>query len=258
MLSIYIHTLTNSIYTHIDNFRGITLLNIVCKIFTNILQSRLQCWAAAEDILIECQFGFRTGRSTTDAIFVVNALIEKYKHKKKPLYCAFVDFKKAFDSVDHTILCKKLAKLGVSSKIIQMMANMYTKARAQVKTPEGPTDTFQCNIVVRQGCPLSPLLFNLFVNDLPDAIANEVEGVTLNSLKVTCLMFADDLVLLADRPEGLQNSIDILGMYCRTQKLTVNVKKTKVLVFGRKANHHARIWKYQEHTIETVHQYKYL
>ena len=231
-----------------DNFRGITLLNIVCKIFTNILQSRLQCWAAAEDILNECQFGFHTGRSTTDAIFVVNALIEKSKHKKKPLYCAFGDFKKAFDSVDHT----------VSSKIIQMMANMYTKARAQVKTPEGPTDTFQCNIGVRQGCPLSPLLFSLFVNDLPDAIAKEVEGVTLNSLKVRCLMFADDLVLLADRPEGLQNSIDILGMYCRTQKLTVNVKKTKVLVFGRKANHHARIWKYQEHTIETVHQYKYL
>ena len=110
-----------------------------------------------------------------------------------------------------------------------MMANMYTKARAQVKTPEGPTDTFQCNIGVRQGCP----------NDLPDAIANEVEGVTLNSLKVTCLMFADDLVLLADRPEGLQNSIDILCMYHRTQKLTVNVKKTKVLVFGHKANHHA-------------------
>ncbi len=87
----------------------------------------------------------------------------------------------------------KLAELGVSTKMVQVIANMYTKARAQVRTAEGLTDSFQCNVGVRKGCPLSPLLFSLFVNDFPDLLSKEEDGVMLSSLKIACLMFADDL-----------------------------------------------------------------
>ncbi len=96
------------------------------------------------------------------------------------------------------------------------------------------------------------------MNDLPDLLSQEVGGVALNSLKFACLIFADDLVLLADSPECLQKSIDFLSMYCTTQALTVNVKKTKVLVFGHKANSPSQIWKYREGNIETVDRFKYL
>ena len=96
------------------------------------------------------------------------------------------------------------------------------------------------------------------MNDFPDLVSQEVGGVILNSLRIACLLFADDLVLLADSPEHLQNSIDLLSAYCNTYELTVNVNKTKILVFGRKSISPAQIWRYRDHNIEVVDKYKYL
>ena len=91
-----------------NNYRGITLLPILAKLFTSIIAERLKDWAHLSGLLGDCQFGFREGFSTVDAIFVLQTLLEKSQTLKQPLYCCFIDFRKAFDSISHTLLWRKL------------------------------------------------------------------------------------------------------------------------------------------------------
>ena len=104
-----------------SNYRGITLLPVMGKLFTAILRDRLFYWAEHNDKLGEAQFGFRPGKRTTDAIFVITTAIQSHKKRNKPLFACFVDFAKAFDSVNHQLLWEKLASMGVSTKIIRIL-----------------------------------------------------------------------------------------------------------------------------------------
>ena len=138
------------------NYRGITLLPTMGKIFTKVLEERLLHWAETNDLLNEAQFGFRPNRQTTDAIF-----IQDYKRRHKPVYACFVDFARAFDSVEHTLLWKKLARMGLSSKILHILQDMYLKATSRVRINGALTNPFSCDRGVRQGCNLSRYLFCL-------------------------------------------------------------------------------------------------
>ena len=146
-----------------SNYRGITLLNTVGKIFTSIVNSRLTEWAEKQLLIPESQFGFRKNRRTTDCIFIMNTLIETSRAHKVPLYVCFVDFRKAFDSVDHTMLWTKLIKLGISEQLLEI--NSAATSSVKLSTYE-VTHQFPCKKGIRQGCNLSPLLFTLFISDL--------------------------------------------------------------------------------------------
>ena len=95
----------------LNNYRGITLFSVMGKLFTAILCDRITQWATATQLLPETQFGFRKSRRATDCIFIVNTLIERTSCKKSTLFMCYVDFRKAFDSVDHYCLWKKLVQL---------------------------------------------------------------------------------------------------------------------------------------------------
>ena len=111
-----------------NNYRGITLLPIMSKIFTAIIRDRLWYWADLNGKLNESQFGFRQGRRTTDALFIMSSAIQVSKKKKTPLYTCFVDFAKAFDSVNHNLLWNKLASMGLNTKMLNILQSMYGKA----------------------------------------------------------------------------------------------------------------------------------
>ena len=108
----------------VDNYRGITLLPVIAKLLFAIISNRLYLWAESNE-----QFGFRTNHRSVDAMFILNALIENAKSKRTNLYCCFVDFKKAFDSVQHHLLWQKLSCIGVSMKVLNLLINTYAKAR---------------------------------------------------------------------------------------------------------------------------------
>ena len=112
--------------------------------------------------------GHRTCR--IDAIFVLNALIESTIIKRQKFYCCFVDFKKAFDSVHHGLLWHKLSSTGVSSKCLKILIDIYANAQSCIQLNGKYSESFLCNIGVRQGCPLRPVLFTLFIHDLLDEI----------------------------------------------------------------------------------------
>ena len=110
------------------------------------------------------------GIYTKAAMFILNAFIENAKSKRKNLYCCFVDFKKAFDSVRHHLLWQELSCIGVSTKVLNLLIDTYAKARCCIQLQGGTTASFRCDVGVRQGCPLSPILFTLFTCDFLDAL----------------------------------------------------------------------------------------
>ena len=148
------------------------------------------------------------------------------------MFVAFIDFAKAFDTVQHEYLWDKLHFLRISLKMSTIIQSMYSNATSFVSANGDISNTFPCRTGVRQGCPLSPLLFCLFVNDIVEHLQLHDSGyITFMSIKLRALLFADDLVLFAESSLGLQHSLDLLYQYCQRWALTINVLKSKVMFF---------------------------
>ena len=110
---------------------------------------------------------------------------------------------------------------------------MYADVSYCVKLDKGLTENIPSNSGVKQGCVLSPLLFNLFLHDFPDIFDDGCDAVLCGTLKMNCLMFADDLVLFSESAPGLQNCLNKLNTYTKKWNLKVNINKTKVVVFNK-------------------------
>ena len=157
---------------------------------------------------------------------------------KGKLYACFVDFKKAYDSVWHEGLFCKMRRNKLQGKLLHLIMDMYKKTKCSVKMGGSCTEFFAVTRGVRQGCPLSPILFNLYVNDIFTIMNqnNESEIFLNKEVPINALMYADDLILLSDTPEGLQRQIDKLSKYCDDWRLNINLKKTKMMIFNRGNN----------------------
>ena len=246
--------------TDVGNYRGITLLSILGKLFTRVLNNRLKDWAENYHLLIEAQAGFRAGMSTTDNIFVLHGVISHLINQGKKLYCAFVDFTKAFDYVVRENLWYKMIKYGIRGKILNVIKSMYSSVKSRVKYNNQLGNEFYCGLGVRQGECLSPLLFSLFLNDIEEHfIQAGMEGIDIITVKMFMLLYADDIVLFGNSAEQLQDSLNLLSNYCKRWKLTVNINKTKVMVF-RKGGALPRnlTFLYNGNELEIVRNFKYL
>ena len=148
------------------------------------------------------------------------------------MFVAFIDFAKAFDSVHHQLLWMKLSALGFSTKMLKILQNMYSNASSVVMMDGCISTSFLCKIGVRQDCPLSPILFSLYISDLESQISCESTGfITILNQSISTLMFADDLALFADSPAGLQHSLIILEQFCQQWKLHKCTKSESVNLF---------------------------
>ena len=249
-----------------DNYRGITLLSCIGKLFTAVVNSRLNNFLEVNDLLGKEQAGFREGYSTLDHIFVLNAIVEMYLGKKKRIYAAFIDYKKAFDSIDRTALWSKLLHYGIEGKIYNIIQNLYVDAKSCIRVNNEISEYFSTCRGVRQGENLSPLLFSIYLNDLADYIREESRGIeveaTFNNIqfyiKLYVLLYADDTIILGETPEDLQDSLNSLDQYCKTWKLEINVSKSKVVIFSRGKVRKIQTWNLGDQVIETTDDYVYL
>lgn len=257
-----------------DNYRGITLLSCVGKVFTAMLNDRLASYVSAVGILGDEQAGFRPGFSTIDQMFVLQAIIEIYLHKRKRLYCAFVDYHKAFDLVDRSSLWLKLISCGINGRLITVIYNLYDQAKSCVKMPNGSmSDQFMCNIGVRQGENLSPLLFAIYLNDFELFISQKYKGLSMVStelnvnlsdedvevfVRLYALLYADDTVIMAENEHDLQSALNATYDYCKQWQLTVNTAKTKIVVFSRGKIRNKPFILFGESLLEVVFEYSYL
>ncbi len=174
---------------------------------------------------------------------------------------AFVDFSKAFDYLNHDILWKKLVDAGFSGRIYNMVRAMYANNKSCVKCNGAISEFFQCNIGVRQGECISPVLFNLYINDIEQYFRDRGhEGMDFEIFRQSLLLYADDTIIMAKSPERLQLALDILHDYCNKMKLTVNTEKTKVMkiVRYRRNTEPPLICKYNDIELEEVRVFKYL
>jgi hypothetical protein len=146
-----------------DNYRGITILSCFGKLFTALINSRTEAFLNVSGFIGPDQAGFKKGHSTLDHIFVLNCLIEMYLKKHKRLYCCFVDYKKAFDSVNRVELWKKILSANINGRIFTVIFNLYQNAKSCVSLESNITNFFPCNTGVRQGENLSPILFAIFL-----------------------------------------------------------------------------------------------
>ena len=214
-----------------NNYRGISISSCLGKVFTIILRNRLAKFLESNKLLSNCQIGFSSGKRTTDHIFVLKTLLDISKSKKKPLFMCFIDLKSAFDTVWRDGLLLKLLNLGLSTNFINLLKDIFKKTSACVKTKDGYTKKFATKVGTRQGCNLSPLLFNCFINDIPALLDSiEAQQPLLLGEKLSCLMYADDLILFSYSAKGLQSLIDKVEYFCNKWRLTINITKTKIMV----------------------------
>ena len=213
----------------LNNYRGITLLSVVGKLLVGILNEQLTKLVEKYNVVNENQAGFRKGYRTTDHIFTLNAIISHTINvKKKRLFVCFIDFKKAFDKVSHSILWQKLIHYGIEGKFLTIVKSMYAKVRSCVRSNEGLTEFFPYRRGLRQGW-----LFTQFLNDLNTFLLKEAPGITIWDIRVCAMLYADDLILLADSEDDLQRQMNALGIYADLFKMEVNQKNAKVLVFNK-------------------------
>ena len=257
-----------------DNYRGITLLSCISKLFTSLLNSRLTKFLDSYGTLNEEQAGFRAGYATTDHIFVLDAILRMYLHRGKKLYCAFVDFKKAFDSVDRVTLWQKLLSQNIGGNFLRIIHNLYSSAKSKVKMQSKiSSEYFLCNVGVRQGENLSPVLFALFLNDLSDFLSRSYKGLDFLSEKINellsdddvevflrlfLLLYADDTIIMAETPVELQNALNAMCQYCETYNLCVNTSKTKVVIFSKGKIRLKPVFTYNNAPLEVVDDFIYL
>ena len=157
-----------------DNYRGISLLSVPSKVMSLVLLERLQ--SIIEPQLMEAQCGFRQGRSTVNRIWVVRQVIEKATEYRTPVHLSFVDLTKAYDSVDRTALAAVLRSYGVLHQLVDIIQELHTDTRCHVRTADGVSDDFQVKSGVRQGCVLSPLLFNCFMDRILREATEMMDG----------------------------------------------------------------------------------
>lgn len=171
------------------------------------------------------QAGFRSREECIGQVISLKEMVQRRRALGKPTYAAFIDFKKAYDTVPHEALLYKLEAAGVGGQALSFLRALYSHSQVRVRVGATLSTPIEVLRGVRQGCPGSPTLFNIFIND----IFNESEdlGVDITGLqrKIQGLLFADDLVLLADSPSELQKSLDRVNHWAGEWGMSFGISK---------------------------------
>jgi sorting nexin-29 len=146
------------------SYRGITLAPCAYKLYCSILNNRLVTWLDTRDIIHDEQNGFRKSKSTIDHLSTLTSIIETRKRRKLSTFAVFVDFKKAYDTVNKSLLFRDLNDLGISTKFLNTINTIYSQVECAIKLNGNMTEWFNVNSGLKQGCVLSPVLFNIFIN----------------------------------------------------------------------------------------------
>ena len=238
------------------NYRPITILPTVSKVLEKVVHHQVYKYLVDEKILSPVQFGFRPNLSTEVALIHFTDSILDNMDKGAVTGAVFLDLSKAFDTVNHSILFSKLSKAGLTDATITWFKS-YLYQRIQVTRVDNATSSAKyVSVGVPQGSVLGPLLFILYVNDLPSCI---------KKCKVT--MYADDTVLyfssstLSGLEENLNADLEILCRYLNDNLLTLNAEKSKFVIFGstRKLNSFREFsLEINAHNLERRDTFKYL
>ncbi|KAK3570189.1 hypothetical protein QTP86_016499, partial [Hemibagrus guttatus] len=178
-----------------SNYRGMKLMSHTMKVWERVVEARLR--KVVE--ICEQQYGFMPRKSTTDAIFALRILMEKYRDGQRELHCVFVDLEKAYDSVPREELWYCMRKSGVAKKYVRVVQDMYERSRTVVRCAVGQTEEFKVEVGLHQGSALSPFLFAMVMNQLSEEVRQE---------SPCKMMFADDIVICSESREQVEENLE--------------------------------------------------
>ncbi|KAK3536250.1 hypothetical protein QTP86_000153 [Hemibagrus guttatus] len=202
-----------------SNYRGITLLSLPGKVYSRVLERRVR--PLVEPRIQEEQCGFRPSRGTLDQLYTLHRVLEGSWEFAQPVHMCFVDLEKAFDCVPRGILWEVLWE------------SLYNRSRSLVRIASCKSDLFPVHVVLRQGCPLSPVLFIVFMDRISRR-SQGLEGVRFGDHRISSLIFADDVVLLAPSSLDLQYALGRFAAECEAAGMRVSTSKSEAMVLNRK------------------------
>ena len=221
-----------------SNYRGISLLSVVGKVYAKIIIERIR--NGTDGVIGEEQCGFRRGRGCVDQIFTVRNVSEKYMSRGKDIYWAFMDLEKAYDRIDRENLWGVLERYGVRGAVLQAVKSFYEGSRACVRVRNEVSRWFEVKTGLRQGCVMSPWLFNIYMDEVVNEVNAQVHGEGIELLDengrewfLNQLLFADDTALVAGSEENLRTLVGAFDRVCVRKKLKVNAGKSKVMRCSR-------------------------
>ncbi len=217
---------------HIGNKRPLSLTSNIGKPFMRILAWRLEDVVEQANCLGQLQNGFRGQRGTSNNLLILSHLIEHSKRLKKPLYVAFLDLTKAYDSVEWCVVWDALAQIGIDLRFIKLLRLLYENSQCNITLSQLVTGVIKITRGVRQGCVLSPLLFAIVLSIFTRQLEGSGRGACFAGGRIPALCYADDICLFANSPRALQALLNSANTFADRVGLTFSPDKCKVIQFG--------------------------
>lgn len=239
-----------------DEYRIISLMSHLLKTFLKIIHRRL--YKKCEEHITRTQFGFRDALGTREALFAVQVLFQRCRDVNCDIYVCFVDYQKAFDRVKHDELLSLLEDIGIDDKDLRIIKNLYYNQTANIRVDNQLTEAISIERGVRQGCILSPMLFNVYSENIfKQALDEYDEGILINGERINNIRYADDAIIFADSLEGLQTLMTRITETSQHYGLDLNTRKTKYMVISKRPILNTQLTINQQ-LIERVESYTYL
>lgn len=225
------------------NYRGIALLSVLFKIFDGVLASRLLTWGESHSVFDDEQAGFRPHRGCRDQLFVLSEVLEEARRAQShnpagshAVFVAFLDVQQAYDAVWHDGLLYKLWDMGVRGAWWRLLQTLYGSMTGQLRSTSGNHVPFPVQRGLRQGSTASPVLYDLFITGLPHELRSRGLGHVYEGKEWTgMLLYADDMVLMADSHADLQRMVDVVQQHAAKWRYHFNAAKSKTMVVGQPA-----------------------
>jgi hypothetical protein len=240
----------------LGNYRGITLLSMVGKLYERILNRRISVWVEDRGLLSDYQGGFRTDRSCPDQVFVVTEVIQSRRERGVGTFSCFIDVTKAYDTVWQEGLLWKLWKYGICGKVWRIFKEWYAEMVSSVVVDGNYTREFEIEQGVKQGAIASPMLYALFLDGVVEELRSRELGVVEEGEWNGIALFADDMVLMARNGEELQCMINVVEDYSRQWRFELSSAKSEVMISGERVK--GREWKMGGNVLKVVSAFKYL
>ena len=231
-----------------SNYHRIALISHASKAMLKILQARLQQYVNHE--LPDIQAGFRKGRRSKDQIANIHWIIEKTrKFQEKNIYFCFIDYAKDFDCVDHNKLWKILQEMGITDHLTCLLGNLYADQEATVRIRHEITDCFQRGKGIRQGCTLSPYIFDLYAEYIMRnaGLVEAQAGIKIARRNINNLSYADDTTLMAESEKERKSLLMRVKEESEKVGLKLSIQKTKIMASGPISS-----WEIDGETVETM------
>lgn len=215
-----------------EEHRTISLMSHLLKIFLKIIHKRI--YKKCEEEIAPNQFGFLNAVGTREALFSIQVLVQRCRDVNCNVFACLIDYQKAFDRVKHDKMIDILKNTGIDSKDLKIITNLYWNQTAVLKIEGEHTDEVKILRGVRQGCILSPILFNLYSEHIfREALDNMDEGIPINGIRLNNIRYADDTIMFADTIEGLQKLMNKITEVSSSYGLDINANKTKVIIITK-------------------------